>query len=102
MGPREARPDGKLRELRRATARAVRHPSRPARSLSSGRSLRARWRGHLRMATGAGNIPTRSHYTGRLSCLRGGTSTVLPRSMASARAMRGRIPLGKAEMLCSL
>jgi hypothetical protein len=33
-------------------------------------------------------------YTGKLSCLRGGSSTVLPRSIASARAMRGRVACG--------
>ena len=33
-------------------------------------------------------------HTGKLSCLRPGISTVLPRSMASARAMRGRVACG--------
>ena len=33
-------------------------------------------------------------YTGKLSCLRPGISTVLPRSMARARAMRGRVVCG--------
>ena len=40
--------------------------------------------------------PTRSRhrYTGKLSCLRPGISTVFPRSIASARAMRGRVACG--------
>ena len=33
-------------------------------------------------------------HTGKLSCLRGGSSTVLPRSIAKARAMRGRVACG--------
>ena len=33
-------------------------------------------------------------HTGKLSCLRPGISTVLPRSIASARAMRGRVACG--------
>src|SRR5689334_25005355 len=33
-------------------------------------------------------------HTGKLSCLRGGSSTVLPRSIARARAMRGRVACG--------
>jgi len=34
------------------------------------------------------------HHTGKLSCLRPGISTVFPRSIASARAMRGRVACG--------
>jgi hypothetical protein len=33
-------------------------------------------------------------HTGKLSCFLVGISTVLPRSMASARAMRGRVVCG--------
>jgi hypothetical protein len=33
-------------------------------------------------------------YTGKLSCFRPGISTVLPRSIASARAIRGRVACG--------
>jgi hypothetical protein len=33
-------------------------------------------------------------HTGKLSCLRPGISTVLPRSIAKARARRGRVALG--------
>jgi hypothetical protein len=38
--------------------------------------------------------PTLRNHTGKLSCLRGGSSTVLPRSVAKARAMRGRVACG--------
>jgi hypothetical protein len=37
---------------------------------------------------------TQYRYTGKLSCLRPGISTVFPRSIASARAMRGRVAWG--------
>jgi hypothetical protein len=33
-------------------------------------------------------------YNGKLSCLRPGSSTVFPRSIASARATRRRVVLG--------
>jgi hypothetical protein len=33
-------------------------------------------------------------YTGKLSCFRPGIFTVFPRSIASARAMRGRVACG--------
>ena len=36
----------------------------------------------------------KSRYTGKLSCFLAGISTVLPRSIASARAMRERVACG--------
>jgi hypothetical protein len=38
--------------------------------------------------------PSHGHHTGKLSCLRPGISTVLPRSIAKARAIRGRVADG--------
>jgi len=43
----------------------------------------------------ASTCPTRGNdHTGKLSCLRPGISTVFPRSIARARAMRGRVAWG--------
>ena len=46
----------------------------------------------VEVVSAALNLP--SNHTGRLSCLRGGSSTVLPRSIARARTMRGRVACG--------
>jgi hypothetical protein len=45
-------------------------------------------------ASPAFHTQSKTLHTGKLSCFLPGISTVLLRSMASARAMRGRVALG--------